>query len=64
MARNTPKPVIARTSSMLAAAITRVGIPLSAPIPRFINDNIPGTTTAGDTAPRINLHNRECKIMN
>ena len=27
----TPKPVIARTSSMLAAAITRVGIPLLIP---------------------------------
>ncbi|KAH3862783.1 hypothetical protein DPMN_025757 [Dreissena polymorpha] len=50
MPRQTPKPVMASTSSTLAAAITRVGMPLSMPYPRsdkFIND---GTTTAGDTA--------------
>lgn len=31
MPSETPNPVIARTSSTLAAAITRVGIPLSIP---------------------------------
>ena len=55
IARNTPKPVIARTSSILEAAIANVGIPLFTPKPRFVNDNIAGTTTAGETEPKTNL---------
>lgn len=51
----TPKPVMARTSSKLAAAITRVGIPLSTPRPSSWSHSMLGTTTAGDTAPSTNL---------
>ena len=55
IASTTVNPVIANTSSTLAAAITNVGIPWSTPKPRFCKDNIDGTTTAGVTADKMNL---------
>ena len=51
-----PKPVIARTSSILAAAIIRVGMPLSTPYLLSCRFNNPGTTTAGETAAVTNLN--------
>ena len=45
---------MARTSSILAAAMTRVGIPCATPRPLCWRLNILGTTTAGDTAARTN----------
>ena len=55
IASTTVNPVIANTSSTLAAAITNVGIPWSTPKPLFCKDNIDGTTTAGVTADKMNL---------
>ena len=57
--KNTPNPLIANTSSTLAAAMTSVGIPLSTPKPLSARDNILGTTTAGDTAARTNLQKHQ-----
>lgn len=54
----TLKPVMARTSSRLAAAITSVGMPASTPYPSSANFSRPGTTTAGDTAATMNLRER------
>mmetsp|Transcript_17332 Transcript_17332/g.41394 ORF Transcript_17332/g.41394 Transcript_17332/m.41394 type:complete len:207 (-) Transcript_17332:380-1000(-) len=45
---------MATTSSRLAAATTRLGMPLSVPSPAFWSANMPLTTTAGDTAARMN----------
>mmetsp|Transcript_18133 Transcript_18133/g.59224 ORF Transcript_18133/g.59224 Transcript_18133/m.59224 type:complete len:338 (-) Transcript_18133:618-1631(-) len=47
------KPLIASTSSKEAAATTSDGIPLSTPYPLLCSSNIPNTTTAGETAPRM-----------
>lgn len=55
MACATPKPVIASTSSRLAAAITRVGIPAAMPHPAISRRSMFGTTTAGETAARTKL---------
>lgn len=46
---------MAKTSSTLAAAMTRVGIPLSRPQPLSERLRRLGTTTAGDTAAKTNL---------
>ena len=51
----TVNPEIASTSSKLAAAMTRVGIPLSRPYPWSERVNRHGTTTAGDTAAWMKL---------
>ena len=65
MPRRMVKQEIASTSSTLAAAITRVGIPLSTPQPCSWRLRRQGTTTAGDTAARTNpsmnpqVHGRE-----
>ncbi|MPN43904.1 hypothetical protein SDC9_191465 [bioreactor metagenome] len=45
--------VIAKTSSMDAPAIMRLGTLFSVPILLLIKLSIEGTTTAGDTAARI-----------
>lgn len=55
MPNETPNPVMARTSSILAAAMTRVGMPLFRPNPLSARFNKDGTTTAGETAARTNL---------
>ena len=55
MPRSTVNPDIARTSSTLAAAITKVGIPLATPYPCSEIDKRHGTTTAGVTADKTNL---------
>lgn len=49
------KPVIAKMSSKLPAAISKVGMPLSTPYLPACKTSIDGTTTAGDTAPTTNL---------
>ncbi len=46
---------MARTSSILEAAMSKVGTPLTTPYPDFFRDKAPGTTTAGLTAARANL---------
>lgn len=53
--RQVLKPVIARMSSMLPAAISKVGTPFSTPYPPACKISIEGTTTAGETAPRTKL---------
>ena len=45
-----------KTSSRDAAARTMVGMPFSAPCPRSMKRIIRGTTTAGDTAARIDSY--------
>ena len=62
MPRITPKPLIASTSSTLAAAMTSVGIPCSTPRPFSVKDNIDGTTTAGETAERTKLKKQKAKL--
>ena len=51
----TPNAEMARTSSTLEAAITKVGIPFSCPQPSSDRRNMHGTITAGVTADKINL---------
>lgn len=46
---------MARTSSILEAAMSKVGTPLTTPYPDFFRDRAPGTTTAGLTAAKANL---------
>lgn len=53
--RHVLKPVIATMSSMLPAAINKVGTPFSTPYPPACKISIEGTTTAGETAPRTKL---------
>ena len=55
MPKHVVNPVMARISSKLPAAISRVGMPCSRPYPSFCNTSMEGTTTAGDTAPRTKL---------
>lgn len=58
MPRQAVKPVMARTSSKLPAAISKVGMPCSTPKPSFWSRSMEGTTTAGDTAPSTKLQSR------
>ena len=53
--RNTLKRLIAKTSSQEEAAITKVGMPSLVPYPAICKLSIEGTTTAGETAPSMNL---------
>jgi len=55
MPRQMENALIARTSSIEAAAITKVGIPLVTPYPLSDSERREGTTTAGETAERTNL---------
>lgn len=54
-AKATPNPVIAKTSSKLDAATTRVGIPSATPQPATSRRIMFGTITAGETAAHANL---------
>lgn len=58
MLKHVLNPVIARTSSILLAAISKVGMPSSTPYPFSCNTIMEGTTTAGETAPRTKLKER------
>lgn len=55
MPRQAVNPVMARMSSKLPAAISKVGMPCSTPKPSFWSRSMEGTTTAGDTAPSTKL---------
>mmetsp|Transcript_36640 Transcript_36640/g.66421 ORF Transcript_36640/g.66421 Transcript_36640/m.66421 type:complete len:226 (-) Transcript_36640:375-1052(-) len=50
---NMENPEMATTSSKEAAATTSEGMPFSTPNPRLCRLNMPPTTTAGDTAPKM-----------
>lgn len=63
MPRQVVKQVMAMMSSTLHAAMRRVGIPCSKPYPSLCRSSIDGTTTAGETAPRTNLHNRKSEQL-
>lgn len=58
MLRNVLNPVMAAMSSILLAATSKVGMPLSTPYPFSCNNSMEGTTTAGETAPRTKLKGR------
>lgn len=53
-----PNPVIAKMSSRLLAAISKVGMPFSTPYPFSCKSSMEGTTTAGETAPSTKLRER------
>jgi len=53
MATKVANPEIATTSSMDAAATTRVGMFCLTPSPCFLSSNMAPTTTAGETAARM-----------
>ena len=53
--RKTPNRLMASTSSHEEAAITSVGIPASTPYPLICKFSMDGTTTAGETAPKMKL---------
>lgn len=55
MLKHVLNPVIARMSSKLLAAISKVGMPFSIPYPLSCKTSMEGTTTAGETAPTTKL---------
>lgn len=61
--RQVLKPVIARMSSMLPAAMSKVGTPFSTPYPPACKISMEGTTTAGETAPRTKLKTQRFSIL-
>jgi len=63
MPRQVVKQVMAMMSSMLHAAMRRVGIPCSKPYPSLCRSSMDGTTTAGETAPRTNLQSKKSELL-
>lgn len=63
MLKNVLNPVIAKMSSKLLAAISKVGMPFSIPYPFSCKNSMEGTTTAGETAPSTKLRERLWKPM-
>lgn len=62
MLRHVLNPVMARMSSKLLAATSKVGMPFSTPYPFSCRSSMEGTTIAGETAPSTKLKQRHGKL--